>query len=186
MHTITSRVLLTTAGAATAAALVFGATGIANAATPSASASPSSSARSTTGLPFRAVSAHAIRAQLGTVPAAMATDLKALHGKEDADRRTAADAIETKALDGTYGADVRSIAAGAQTAWKTATPALRKDIRALHGASESDRAKDLAALETKALSGGYGSAVESYAKSVKANVEKQQAAALGRIVGSTI
>ncbi|KQO62725.1 hypothetical protein [Curtobacterium sp. Leaf261] len=182
MHTITSRVLLSTAGAATAAALVFGAAGIANAAAPS----PSASSRTTTGLPFRAVSAHAIRAQLGTVPTAMATDLTALRGKKDSDRRAAADAIETKALDGTYGADVKTIATAAQTAWKTATPTLRKDVKALHGASQSDRSKDLAALETKALSGGYGSAVESYAKRVKANVEKQQAAALGRIVGSAI
>lgn len=185
MNTFTSRVVLAGAGAATIAALALGAGAAANAATSSASPS-ASSATATTGVPFRAISATALRAEFGSVPSSLRTDLEALHGKKGSDRKTAVEAIERKALDGGYGDTVKSAATAAQTAWKDAPAAMRKDLRDARHAEGADREKALAAVATKALDGGYGAAEQQYAKQVQGTIQKQDADSLARHVGAIV
>lgn len=187
MKRITSRLLTGAAGIAVAAGLALGGGIAANAAssTPSSSPTPSSTT-APTGVPFRAVSAKAIRAQFGTVPATLHSDLKALKGKKGSERHDAERSIESKALAGSYGTDVKDAATAAKSAWKSAPSSLKGDLKAARTASKSDRPKDLAAIESNALAGYYGSAIQEWARTVHSNIEKQQAATLGATAGSII
>lgn len=185
MNTFTSRAVGIGVGVATVAAVALGVGTAATAATPTPSAS-ASSATASTGVPFRAISAHAIRAQYGSVPSALATDLKALTGKAGDDRRRAVEAIEQKALAGTYGATVKTAATEARDAWKAAPAAMRHDLRAARKASRDDRGKALAAVAAKALGGTYGSVEQHYARGVEDRIQKQEAATLSGRVGAIL
>lgn len=189
MKTITSRALIGAAGIAAAAALALGGGIVASAATPtpsSSSASTAAPATTPTGVPFRAISANAIRVEFGAVPAALQADLKALHGKKGADRKAAVSAIETKALNGAYGSDVKSAATDAKTAWKSVPSSLKSALKTAQHAPKSDRSKDYADIDSSALDGHYGSAIESWAKTVQGNVQKEQAATLASKAGAVI
>jgi hypothetical protein len=189
MNTITTRLITGAAGVVTIGALALGGAAAANAATPTptpSASSSASSARATTGVPFRAISRLAIRAQFGEVPSALVTDITALAGKKGSDRRTAVEAIENMALDGGYGSDVKSAASAAKTAFVSEPASLRQDLRALRGKKGTDRAAALAAIDSSARDGKYGAAIESWAKTVQGNVEKQQAARLPSVVGAVI
>jgi len=187
MTTRTTRIALSALGLAVAGATAFGSVSIADAATPSASASPhAATATATTGVPFRAVSAHAIRAQFGAVPSALRTDLHALTGKKGQDRVAAVEAIERKALAGSYGAEVKGAASAAATAWKDAPASLKQDLATARHAEGAERTKALGSVRTKALAGDYGSAVQTWAKTVEANVRKQQAERLSADVGAIV
>jgi len=193
MNTFTARITTGVVGVAIVGVAALGAVSVANAATPSATPSASSttraggdSATAATGVPFRAVSAHAIRAQFGRLPAGLKDDLHGLQGKKGSDRVAAVTSIERKALAGSYGAEVQGAAKAAATAWKDAPPTLRKDLAAARHTSRDDRTKAFADVRSKALGGHYGAAVESWAKTVEANVRKEQAAQLPGDVGSIL
>lgn len=181
MNILASRLLVSGAAVVTVAGLALGGAAVANAA-----GSESTHAVSTTGVPFRAISAHAIRSQFGTLPSALKTDLKALKDKKGDDRKAAIATIEQKALSGGYGDQVKSVASEAKAAWADAPAALKEALRTTRKASDGDRAKDYAAIESKALSGGYGDAVQTYANTVQTNVQKQQQNKLASIVGRTL
>lgn len=185
MNTIAARILVGAAGAATITGLALGGVATANAATPTSS-STSTTKPAGTGVPFQAVSGHSIRAQFGTLPTALKTDLKALHGKKGIDRKTGRASIEAKALSGTYGADVKTAATDAKTMWAAAPASFKTALKSTRHASKTDRAKDYAAIETKALSGSYGTAVQMYANTVQSNVQKQQSNNLDHIAGTIL
>jgi hypothetical protein len=183
MKTLTVRLLTAAASITTIAALGVAGAGAANAATTTPTTNPT---HTSTGVPFRAISEHAIRAEFGTVPTALKTDIKALHGKKGSDRKSAVASIETKALNGSYGTDVKTAATDAKAAWSSAPASFKSALKDARHAKKTDKQKDFAALEAKALAGGYGSAMETYAKNVQSNVQKQQAERLGGAVGSII
>jgi hypothetical protein len=185
--------------AATSCALVAGATlfgvAAANAATPTATAAtaatPTATARPTAphitlDLPFRALNPAGLRRLVGTLPTALTTDLEALRGEKGSDRRQSVAAIENKALSGTYGSEIKDIATSAEAAWKSAPRSLKTDLKSLKGKSHDERVAALTKIDAKAVSGGYGSGVESYAKSLQSAAAKHAAEAaqpaLGRMI----
>ncbi|MBT2501222.1 hypothetical protein [Curtobacterium sp. ISL-83] len=187
MHTLTTRLLAGAAGVVTVGAIAIGSVAAANAATPApAPSAPSQSTSAATGLLFRAIAPRAIRAEFGSVPSALTSDAKALAGKKGTDRKTAVRSIETKALDGGYGSQVESAATAAKAALATEPAALRKALRALHGTTGTARAQALAAIDTAALHGTYGTGIQRWARTVQADVARQQADRLPAIVGSVI
>ena len=147
-----------------------------------ATARPSGAAKVKLAAPFRDVRPAALHALIGQIPASLRTDVKALKGLKGAARRTAVAAIETKAVGGTYGTTLKSAAIAAESAWKTAPASLKKDLRSLKGMSKPDRAKELAAIESKAVAGTYGATIETYAKSLRS----QEATRTTAIVGSLV
>ncbi|WP_157887528.1 hypothetical protein [Frondihabitans sp. PAMC 28766] len=183
--------------AATSCALVAGASVVgvtaANAATPTTTPTASSTATPATpkakvalDVPFRALNPAGLRQLVGKLPTALKTDLKALKGKKGADRRQAVEAIETKALSGGYGTEIQGIATKAEAAWKSAPTALKTDLKSLKGMDRTQRVAELKKIEAKALAGGYGSSVESYAKGLQAAAAKRAAAAAAPSLGAMV
>ncbi|RKR75009.1 hypothetical protein [Frondihabitans australicus] len=195
MHTTRLTRLAVVAGttcALVAGAGVFGAAA-ANAATPTPSPSASSSqagssTHSSTRLvmPFRALRPAGLRRLVGTLPSALKADLTALKGKKGADRRSAVAAIETKALDGGYGSEIKEIATKAEAAWKAAPASLKADLKSLKGDSRAEKIVELKKIDAKALAGGYGSAVEAYAKELQAMAAKQAASSAAPSLGAMV
>jgi len=179
--------------AATSCALVAGASLIgvtaANAAAPgtSSTAAPATpKAKVTLAVPYRALNPAGLRQLVGKLPAALKIDLKDLKGKKGTDRRKAVKAIEEKALDGGYGAEIKDIATKAEAAWKSAPTALKTDLKSLKGMDRTQRLAELNKIDAKALAGGYGSPVESYAKDLQAAAAKRAAAAAAPSLGAMV
>ncbi len=196
MHT-TRRLPRLAIVAGTTCALIAGAgvlaTTAANAATTptatsSATAAPSSSAAPNTTLvmPFRAIAPAGLRRLVGPLPSALKSDLKALEGKKGADRRAGVAAIETKALDGGYGSAIKDVATKAEAAWKSAPASLKADLKKLKGETRDQKAAQLKAIDAKALSGGYGSSVETYAKELQSMAAKRSAEAAAPALGAMV
>jgi hypothetical protein len=165
----------------------------ANAATPSSTPSASSTAspatpkaKVTLAVPFRALNPAGLRQLVGKLPTALKTDLKGLKGKKGSDRREAVQAIETKALDGGYGTEIKGIATKAEAAWKSAPAALKTDLKSLQGMDRTQKVAELKKIDAKALVGGYGSSIESYAKDLKAAAAKHAAAAAAPSLGAMV
>lgn len=183
--------------AATSCALVAGASIVgvtaADAATPTSTPTASSTAAPETpkakvvlDMPFRALNPAGLRQLVGKLPAELKADLKALKGKKGTDRRQALEAIETKALDGGYSAEIKDIATKAEEAWKSVPAELKTDLKSLKGMDRTQRLAELKKIDTKALSGDYGSSVESYAKELQAAAAKHAAAAAAPALGAMI
>ena len=171
------RSVLITAGA-TAAVLVAGGTTAAFAAgtTPASTASASTAAAP-------AACAPGLGALLHAVPRSLRTDLQ--HLAKDATASKAADraAIKAKALAGGYGIRLERVArivAGDDDGKLTAAlPAsLKADLKTLRADPKGSdaRKQEAAAIWSKALSGGYGSSIESLAKDAKARADQRCAA----------
>jgi hypothetical protein len=164
------RTVLITAGAT--AVLVAGGTTAAFAAgsTPTPTASTSASCAPGVGPLLRAL------------PRSLGTDLQ--HLAKDTKAGKAADraAIRKKALAGGYGVRVERVArivAGDGGKLTAALPAsLKADLKTLRAdAKGSDaRKQEAAAIWSKALSGGYGTTIESLAKDAKTRVDQRCAA----------
>ena len=173
---LTRRSVLITAGA-TAAVLVAGGTTAAFAAgsTPTSTASASAAAAPAACAPGVAPLLHAI-------PRSLRTDLQ--HLAKDSASAKAADraAIKAKALAGGYGIRVERVArivAGNDGKLTAALPAsLKADLKTLRADPKGSdaRKREAAAIWSKALSGGYGSSIESLAKDAKTRVDQRCAA----------
>ena len=168
------RSVLITAGA-TAAVLVAGGTTAAFAAgsTPTTTASAAAAP---------AACAPGVGALLRAAPRSLRTDLQ--HLAKDTTAHKAADraAIKAKALAGGYGIRVERVAriAGGDGGTLTAAlPAsLKADLKTLRADAKGSAARkeEAAAIWSKALSGGYGSSIESLAKDAKTRVDQRCAA----------
>ncbi|GAA4266654.1 hypothetical protein [Frondihabitans peucedani] len=162
--------------------------------TPTASSTTASSttaldapkAKVTLAVPFRALNPAGLRQLVGKLPTALKTDLKGLKGKKGIDRREAVKAIETKALDGGYGTEIKNVTTTAEAAWKSVPAALKTDLKTLKGMDRTQRMAELKKIDAKALAGGYGSSVESYAKELQAAAAKRAAAAAAPALGAMI
>ena len=196
MHT-TRRLPRLAIVAGTTCALIAGAgvlaTTAANAATTptatsSATSAPSSSAapKTTLVMPFRAIEPAGLRRLVGPLPSALTSDLKALKGKKGTDRRAAVGAIETKALDGGYGSAIKDVATKAESAWKSTPASLKADLKKLKGETHDQKVASLKAIDAKALSGGYGSSVETYAKELQSMAAKRAAEAAAPALGAMV
>ncbi|MGN6741808.1 MAG: hypothetical protein ACTHJL_00730 [Amnibacterium sp.] len=175
------RTVLLTAGA-TAVRLAAGGTTAAFAAgtTPTTTAATASATPCTPGL------APLLRA----LPHSLATDLR--HLAKDAPSGKAADRaeIKRKALAGAYGIRVervaRIVAGDTGTLTAALPPALKADLKTLRADPKGSdaRKQEAAQIWTKALSGGYGTTIESLAKDAKARVDQRCAAKQGSGSGS--
>lgn len=154
-------VLLAVGGGATAAVAATG--------TPTASTTPA------------ACAVH-LRAELrGAMPTALKADLKTLRSEKTKAAKVAErKVIRQKALSGAYGTraeQVAKIAGGHHTAAKafraSLPAALKADLKALHALPKksTERAAERTKIEQKALSGGYGTAVQTRAKAVQARFQ---------------
>ena len=172
LRSLRRRTLLLASGTAVLLAVGGGATA-AVAATGDSTPAPTSTA---------AACAVHLRAELhGAMPAALKADLKTLRSEPKGAKRAAErKVIRQKALSGAYGVraeQVAHIAGGhheAGTAFRASLPAaLKADLTTLHAMApkSADRKAERAKIEQKALSGGYGTAVENRAKAVQARFQ---------------
>ncbi|CAN5498842.1 hypothetical protein BH10ACT4_BH10ACT4_00460 [soil metagenome] len=109
-----------------------------------------------------------------TVPAELRADLKAARAlKPGTERRDALKKIRATALDGGYGPAVE-----ARAQWRKDHPGdklrpvpanLKADLTTLHSTPKSGKAAEAEKIADTAVSGGYGSTIESFAKAVKAS-----------------
>lgn len=152
--------------AAAGVALVFG-TGVVGASAATATDGSTSSSTCTFG--------QHLRQAWGKVPADLKTALKAARAlPAGADRRAALTKIRDSALSGGYGeaTQVRAkwVADNRGGAKLRPLPdALKTDLKKLKGQSRADRIKGLESIATKAVDGGYGATVQSFAKAVKSS-----------------
>jgi len=170
LRTARRRALVIASGTAVLLAVGGGATAaVASTGTPTASTTPA------------ACAVH-LRAELhGAMPKALKADLKTLRSEpKGAKRQAERKVIREKALSGAYGARAEKIAhiAGghhtAGTAFRASLPAaLKADLKTLRGMTpkSSERKAERAKIEQKALSGGYGTAVQTRAKAVQARFQ---------------
>ncbi len=108
------------------------------------------------------------------VPTELRDDLKQLRAmKPGPDRRADAKKLRSEALDGRFGPAVE-----ARAQWRAAHPgdklrplpaALKADLKVLHGTPKAGKAAEVATIAQKAVSGGYGATIESFAQAVKAS-----------------
>ncbi|MCU1514029.1 MAG: hypothetical protein JWO10_1119 [Microbacteriaceae bacterium] len=108
------------------------------------------------------------------VPKALRADLKKLKAMDAGpDRRAEAKSIKAKALAGGYGS-----AAETKAKWladhkgegvRPLPDNLKADLKTLRAAPKADKVKQADAIADKALAGGYGDKVESFAKAVQAS-----------------
>lgn len=162
-----SSVPRTAVGALTAAAgvaLVFG-TGVVGASAATATDGSPSSSTCTFG--------QHLRQAWGKVPADLKTALKAARAlPAGADRRAALTKIRDSALSGGYGEATQVRAkwiADNRGKLRPLPDALKTDLKKLKGQSRADRIKGLESIATKAVDGGYGATVQSFAKAVKSS-----------------
>jgi hypothetical protein len=115
------------------------------------------------------------------MPTALKADLKTLRSEKTKAAKVAErKVIRQKALSGAYGTraeQVAKIAGGHRTAAKafraSLPAALKADLKALHAMPKksTERAAERTKIEQKALSGGYGTAVQTRAKAVQARFQ---------------
>ncbi|HEY8319166.1 MAG TPA: hypothetical protein VIG76_10070 [Amnibacterium sp.] len=183
--TLKRRSVLITAGA-TAAVLAAGGTTAAFAA--GSTPTTASSTASASGAAAPAACAPGVGALLHAIPRSLRTDLQ--HLAKDSASAKAADraTIKAKALEGGYGIRVERVArivAGDDGKLTAALPAsLKADLKTLRADPKGSdaRKQEAAAIWSKALSGGYGSSIESLAKDAKTRVDQRCAA---RTTGGT-
>jgi hypothetical protein len=170
------RAVLLASGAAVLLA-VGGGTTAAMAATASGSPAPSATPA--------ACRIHLRAELLGTQPAALKADLKTLRSEPKAQRAAERKVIRAKALSGAYGAQAEHLAhvvaggkGGVKTAMATLPAAARADLKILRAMKpkSAERQAEMRTIEQKALSGGYGTAVQQHAKTVQARFQQRCAA----------
>jgi hypothetical protein len=108
-----------------------------------------------------------------TVPAELRTDLKAARAlKPGTERRAALKKIQATSLDGGYGAAVQARAEWRKDHKGDLRPlpdALKADLKTLHSTPKKGKVAEAEKIADKAVAGGYGASVESFAKAVKAS-----------------
>lgn len=108
------------------------------------------------------------------VPADLRHDLKAARAMAPGkDRRADIKKIHDKALDGGYGAGVEAKAQWLKehkgTHLRPLPASLKADLKSMHSDPKSKRLADAEAIAAKAISGGYGATIESFAKAVQSS-----------------
>lgn len=172
LRTARRRALLIASGTAVLLAVGGGATAAV------AATSDGTPATSTTA----AACAVHLRAELhGAMPKALKADLKTLRSEPKGAKRIAErKVVRQKALSGAYGARAERIAhiAGgshkAGKAFRASLPAaLTADLKTLHAMTPKSAARKAEAqkIEQKAVAGGYGTAVQTRAKTVQARFQ---------------
>lgn len=107
-------------------------------------------------------------------PAALRSAEKELNAmKPGAERRAAAKKIRAKVLEGGYGAGVE-----VRAEWRKdhrgeklrpLPDSLKDDLKTLHSTPKSGKVAEAEKIADKAVAGGYGATIESFAKAVKAS-----------------
>lgn len=132
-----------------------------------------------------------LRAELrGAMPKELKADLKTLRSEPKGAKRVAErKVIREKALSGAYGARAEQVATvvgghkKARAAVRAALPAaLQADLKTLHAMTpkSAERTAERTKIEQTALSGGYGTAVQTRAKAVKARFQARCDAATAK------